>query len=130
MRMLMTNICFVININLKGPPTKPTGPIVIKEIFRTSLTLEWKPPRQDVGSKLTGYIIERRDAKRTLWMKLDTLSADITSYCAQNLLEGTEYYFRISGENKLGVGEALEMDKSVIPKSPFGMHANNLLILK
>jgi hypothetical protein len=35
------------------------------------------------------------------------------------LVDGTEYLFRVRAENKSGLGEPLEAEKAIIPKSPF-----------
>lgn len=87
---------------------------------KTSVTLSWKPPTEDGGSPLTGYILERRESTRTTWTKLDRIGPDTLSYKALNLIEGNEYFFRVSAENKHGVSSPLETDSAVKPKSPYG----------
>ncbi|XP_046554801.1 titin-like [Haliotis rubra] len=108
-------------ITPKKPAGKPSKPQEFKtsKIDRTSVTLEWKPPKDDGGSPLTGYIVERREASRSTWTKLDRVKADKLTLEAVNLIEGTEYYFRVSAENKIGVSEPTELDKAVTPKSPY-----------
>ena len=96
------------------------GPLKTKDIERTSVTLEWQPPSDDGGSPLTGYILEKRDIARPTWTRVEKLSANKTSYKVQNLLEGSDYHFRVSAENKHGTSEPLETEKTVKPKSPFG----------
>lgn len=96
------------------------GPLKAKDIERTSVTLEWQPPSDDGGSPLTGYILEKRDIARPTWTRVEKLSANKTSYKVQNLLEGSDYHFRVSAENKHGTSEPLETEKTVKPKSPFG----------
>ena len=55
-----------------------------------------------------------------MWTKVDKVGPSKTSHRVENLVEGTEYYFRVSAENKHGSSEPLEMEKGVTPKSPFG----------
>ncbi|KAK7507540.1 hypothetical protein BaRGS_00001475, partial [Batillaria attramentaria] len=103
----------------EGPPGPPSAPFSVSDVDKTSVTLSWKPPTDDGGSPLTGYILERREATRTSWTKLEKIGADLLTYKAVNLMEGSEYYFRVSAENKHGVSSPLEMEKTVKPKSPF-----------
>ena len=53
------------------------------------------------------------------WSPLTTVKPDISSYCVQNLKEGTEYFFRVIAENAVGKSEPLDSD-GVVPKSPYG----------
>ena len=43
-------------------PGKPEGPIDYKDMMGDSLTLTWKPPKDDGGSDITNYIVEKRVA--------------------------------------------------------------------
>lgn len=81
--------------------------------------LEWEPPKDDGGSTVTAYIIEKRDAMRTLWSWVDK-SDRSTKYTVHNLTEGSEFYFRVFASNKIGTSEALEIDKPVQIRSPYG----------
>ena len=103
-----------------GPPSKPVGPLKTKDVDRTSVTLEWQPPTDDGGSPLTGYILEKRDVSRPTWTKVEKLSPGKMSYKVQNLLEGNDYHFRVSAENKHGTSQPLETEKTVKPKSLYG----------
>ncbi|ESO84504.1 hypothetical protein LOTGIDRAFT_176120, partial [Lottia gigantea] len=100
-------------------PSKPTGPIKTIDIDRTEVTLEWKEPKDDGGSPLTGYIIEKREAKKGIWSKVEKISPEKTVYKISNLIEDTEYHFKISAENKIGTSEPLETDKPIKAKSKF-----------
>lgn len=108
-----------------GKPSKPTGPITVSDIQKTSATIEWKPPQSDGGLPLKGYVVELKEARKTMWKKVDKLTPDITSLCIQNLNENADYYFRVFAENSAGFSEALEMDKAVLIKSPFGKKLQN-----
>ena len=56
-----------------------------------------------------------------MWIKVGKIDGVETKYCAKDLQEGKEYYFRVSAENEVGISEPLEMDSAVVPKSGFGM---------
>ena len=105
---------------LTDKPSKPEGPLEAIDVQRTAITLRWKPPKDDGGSPLTGYIIEKRDAKRGSWTKAGKVDGSTTEFCVLDLLEKSDYYFRVMAVNKAGQSEPLESDKAVTAKSPFG----------
>uniref|UniRef100_A0A671KG16 Titin n=1 Tax=Sinocyclocheilus anshuiensis TaxID=1608454 RepID=A0A671KG16_9TELE len=82
------------------PPGKPEAVIVT----RSSVTLRWTPPQFDGGAEVSHYIVERRETSRLVWTvvesKVQTLNLKITK-----LLPGNDYEFRVSAENKAGVGK-------------------------
>lgn len=41
-------------------PGVPEGPLEASEIDGESLTLTWKPPKDDGGEKVANYIVEKR----------------------------------------------------------------------
>lgn len=116
-----------------GPPTTPEGPLLIKEMTNTSLTLSWKPPLSDGGLALTGYIIERKLAFENNWIREAMLSPEELSYTTRNLSAKYEYDFRIIAENPLGKSLPLESESSIqlsqnasppgIPSAPLEMRA-------
>jgi titin len=96
-------------------PSSPEGPLNITEITETSVTISWKKSRDDGGLPITLYVIERRDARFTSWLRVDAIKPSISSYCIQNLVEGNEYLFRVYAENKEGSSEPLVSVEGVIP---------------
>lgn len=102
-------------------PDQPEGPIKISDINRDRVTLSWAPPKDDGGSKIKSYTVERREQGRSMWSKVDTVDASKTSIVATGLSQGKEYFFRIYAENDIGLSKPLESKQAVIPKSPFGM---------
>ena len=85
----------------------------------TSATLSWKRPKEDGGSPIMGYIVERRESIRSQWTRLDHLDADTFKFKATNLISGQEYHFRVMAQNKVGLSEPLETDHVIKPESPF-----------
>ena len=110
-----------------GPPSQPTGPITVSDINKTSATIDWKPPQSDGGLPLKGYVVELKEARKTMWKKVDKLTPGITTLCIQNLNENAEYLFRVFAENSAGFSEPLEMDAAILIKSPFGKKQYQLL---
>ena len=103
-----------------GPPGPPTGPLRTVDVEKTSVTLSWKPPKDDGGSPLTEYVFERRESTRTTWTKEASVPPDELTYEATELNETIDYYFRVSAKNKHGVSSPLETESTVKPKSKFG----------
>ena len=99
-------------------PDRPEGPVEYSEITKDSVTLSWQPPSKDGGSPLTGYVIEKRDARRTQWVKADSVDKDTTSFTASKLLEDNEYVFRVIAVNAEGESEPLESKDVAKPKQP------------
>ena len=97
----------------------PELPLTAKVLSRESVELSWKPPAEDGGSPITNYVVEKRDAKKTLWSRVEKTD-NVTNIAVKNLVEGAQFFFRVAAVNKNGQGEFLEMPKPVLIKSPFG----------
>jgi len=97
-------------IKAKDPwekPSKPDAP-EIKKVAKTSVTLSWKPPSSDGGSAIFNYVVEYRLEGAFKWIKANEDKVPDTSYTVKGLKVDTVYEFRISAENRAGVGPASE----------------------
>ena len=83
-----------------GPPEAPT----VSDVTKTGCVVAWQPPKEDGGSPLTGYHVERCLAKSDRWLKISKGLVAELKFTVTDLVEGNEYQFRISAENKVGVG--------------------------
>lgn len=101
-------------------PLIPEGPIIVEALLRNSVIISWKPPKDDGGSMITNYIIEKREAKEGEKWHLVSSSVSGTTCRVQNLIESAGYYFRVSAQNQYGISESLEIPAVLIIKSPFG----------
>ena len=81
------------------------------------MTISWKPPADDGGSPLTGYIIEMKEANRQYWSMLNKVAASLTSYLVQELRQNSEYDFRITAVNKIGHSDPLLSEVPTMAKS-------------
>ncbi|CAF4749840.1 unnamed protein product [Pieris macdunnoughi] len=129
-----------LSLKVFDKPSKPEGPIVMREISRESVTIEWKPPVDDGGLELTKYAIEKHDPEVDQWVMVADVNKDVETYCIQRLNENCEYMFRIMAQNPIGVSDALESEPIVIktaldvpspPLGPLGIYgiAQNSLTL-
>ena len=105
----------------KSLPGSPN--VNVTDVTSRSVTLEWNPPSDTGGVHLTGYIIEKRISSSESWERLITVDSSVRIYTVENLKEKSEFFFRISAENEVGVGEASVTDKVTLkthatPPSP------------
>lgn len=105
-----------------GEPQPPTN-IQVTEVWVDKATLTWDAPEDDGGQPLVGYVIEKRESDRPVWVKSSNvpvsgkLSAKIGG-----LFEGSEYLFRIFSVNSVGVSKtAVYTTKGCKARMPFGM---------
>lgn len=94
--------------------------MVVDALLKSSMVISWKPPKDDGGSMITNYIVEKRMAKEGELWQLVSSSVSSTTCRVPNLIESAGYYFRVSAQNQYGVSESLEIPSVVIVKSPFG----------
>ncbi|CAM1326542.1 Uncharacterised protein at_DN0009 [Pycnogonum litorale] len=104
------------SLRVLDKPAYPEGPIYFSNIMKDTVTLQWKPPKNDGGSETKSYYIEKCDTKRMVWVGVDTIKSSFNRYVVKDLQEGREYMFRCSAENIYGVGEPLTSDP-VTPKT-------------
>ena len=50
-----------------GVPDSPQGPLKVSDITKSSCHLAWKPPVQDGGQKILGYLVERQEVGKPYW---------------------------------------------------------------
>lgn len=101
-------------------PSRPRD-FEIVDVQRTSISIQWKEPKDDGGSPITGYIIERKYPKSKVWSRVDEVDASTSKSTLTNLYEKAEYMFRVIAVNKIGNSSPLESDGPIVAKSPFGM---------
>ena len=116
----ITNFFFKIFHYLDVPkaPGKPKA----SDINATEMTVTWSAPESDGGSPITGYYVERKEATSTRWMKVNKQPVSETTLRIKDLIEKSEYQFRVSAENKAGVGPASEPSDLYMAKPPYGKH--------
>lgn len=100
---------------LLAVPDKPVGPIKFNDIDATSLTLEWQPPKNDGGSKISGYKVQFTTDQK-IWT--DVTISQKTSYKVTQLTTDQAYRFRIYAFNDIGESKPLDSDEvtCTIPK--------------
>ena len=100
-------------------PGKPDAP-EITNIKSRSVGLQWKPPTNNGGDEIFNYIVEYRSEGTFKWTRANVENLPATYYTATGLREKENYEFRISAENRAGVGPASDPTSPIRPKSPVG----------
>ncbi|GLH11531.1 Titin, partial [Gryllus bimaculatus] len=102
-------------------PSPPEAPLEYEEITSSSVTLSWKPPKDNGGSEITGYVIEKRDLTHGGgWVPaVNYVNPKYNHATVPRLLEGTKYEFRVSAENLQGRSDPLNTSKPVVAKNQF-----------
>lgn len=105
-----------VEVIVLAAPSKPKGPLKVSNVTKNGCKLDWKPPEDDGGKPVTGYVVEKLDKGR--WIPVGR-SKD-PEMEVQGLQEGKEYNFRVRAVNDEGESESLEADQAIIAKNPFG----------
>ncbi|XP_028260934.1 immunoglobulin-like and fibronectin type III domain-containing protein 1 [Parambassis ranga] len=95
-------------------PGPPEGPVETVETTSSVIEIKWNPPKDEGGSAVTNYIIERQQAGQNLWTKLGDVSADKITFRDRNVTHGKKYNYRIYAENPEGISDALETTDSIM----------------
>lgn len=118
---MKTKSCYsFLHLVFPDKPCIPEGPVIVDALLKSSIVISWKAPKDDGGSMITNYIVEKREAKEGEQWHLVSSSVSGTTCRVPNLIESAGYYFRVSAQNQYGVSEPLEIPSVVIVKSPFG----------
>ena len=70
-----------VKVSLKthaSPPSPPTAPLEVRPTGPNSIIVEWGIPESDGGAPIEGYIVAVRDSRKTMWMEVGQVDADIT----------------------------------------------------
>ena len=105
-------------IRVPGAPGTP-------EVYNAtdkSVDLRWTPPTDHGGSRITGYFIEKCEVGKDQWVRINRSSIREASYVVGDLTLNCRFKFRVSAENRAGVGPPSDASESVLIKLPFGKH--------
>lgn len=104
-------------------PAPPTD-VDVTEIFQDSCVVSFKPSKDDGGSPITQYVVERLDlSKKAQWDSVgEVMPGEKCVYKVKDLVAKKEYKFRIRAVNKLGSSEPAMFAKPVLAKDPWGTY--------
>lgn len=116
-----------LQIIAKDPWDKPGAPGTpkINDVTKRSCTLSWTPPISDGGSDIRNYVVEYKVMGTFKWTRANDGERTMeTTYKVTGLHTDLEYEFRISAENKAGVGPSSEVTLPVRATDPIGKLPN------
>lgn len=106
-----------VKVTVLDVPSAPEGPLRPNEITKNSITLSWRPPKDDGGSEITHYVVEKMDNDALRWVPVgECADCEIR---ADNLIEGHDYNFRVRAVNKQGQSQPLNTSQPITAKDPF-----------
>ncbi|XP_037624285.1 titin-like [Sebastes umbrosus] len=100
-----------INVRVLDSPSAPTN-LEVKDVKRDSVSISWEAPLIDGGSKISHYIVEKREDARKAFTSICS-NCIRNSYKIDNLQEGSFYYFRVLAVNEFGTGLPAETTDAV-----------------
>ncbi|XP_062969544.1 LOW QUALITY PROTEIN: immunoglobulin-like and fibronectin type III domain-containing protein 1 [Cynocephalus volans] len=95
-------------------PQPPQGPLEVHDCHRAGVCLHWQPPRDDGGRAVEHYMVERRQAGRSTWLKVGESPTDSTTFTDTHVEQGKKYAFRVRAVTAEGAGEALESEEVLV----------------
>ncbi|XP_063069289.1 titin-like [Engraulis encrasicolus] len=81
------------------PPGKPEAIIVTG----SAVSLRWAKPAYNGGSKITGYLLEKRELPDGRWMRVNFTNIMETEFEVTGLDREQKYEFRVTAKNAAGV---------------------------
>ncbi|XP_018789320.1 PREDICTED: twitchin isoform X17 [Bactrocera latifrons] len=106
-----------VKVTVLDVPSPPEGPLRPQDITKNSITLSWRPPKDDGGSEISHYVIEKMDAATLRWIPVGETTENQVR--ADNLIEDHDYNFRVRAVNKQGESSPLATTQSITAKDPF-----------
>lgn len=94
----------------------PPGRVRLNMSFGKSATLSWTAPIDDGGCKIGNYIVEYYRIGWNVWLKATTTRTLSTTL--HDLIEGSEYKFRVKAENPYGISEPSEESELLFIPDP------------
>lgn len=100
-------------VTITSRPDPPKEVRAIKEGDRSAI-ISWEPPTDDGGCQIGNYIVEYYRTGWNVWLKATT-ERKLTAILS-NLIEGSEYRFRVKAESPYGVSDpSVETESVFIP---------------
>ncbi|PRD26308.1 UNVERIFIED_CONTAM: unc-22 [Trichonephila clavipes] len=106
-------------IFLSDKPSRPEGPIEVSDVHAEGCKLKWNKPKDDGGTPITGYAIERMDPTTGRWIPAGRVDKDKTEAPITGLDPGKKYQFRVKALNDEGESEPLETERATLAKNPY-----------
>ena len=57
-----------VKVTILDVPSAPEGPLNVSDMNKSSCVLRWRAPKDDGGSDITHYVVEKQDAENMRWI--------------------------------------------------------------
>lgn len=104
---------FFVNVDKPGPVQN----FRVSDVRSDSAQLSWKDPEDNGGTRITNFVVEKKDGAATQWVPVCS-SSKKRSMMAKYLIEGMSYMFRVAAENQFGRSEYVETPKAIKAMNP------------
>lgn len=108
-----------ITITVISKPGKPEGPLEVSGVHKEGCKLNWKPPKDDGGVPVEGYVVEKFDPDMGIWLPVGRTTEPGME--VSDLTPDHEYEFRVKAVNKEGESEPLVTLAPIVAKDPFSV---------
>ena len=109
-----------IDVNIMDKPGSPDS-CTVNQVFKDNCMVNWKPPSDNGGSEILGYIIEEQNVESGgNWSTVAEAGASDTKAKITGLKPGGKYRYRVKAINKLGQSLPCDMNgNEIIAKDPW-----------
>ena len=76
----------------------------MSDVKATNMQVSWTPPDFDGGTPIIGYLVEYKQSTSSQWIRVNSNKSTDTTILVNELHEQTQYQFRVSAENQIGLG--------------------------
>lgn len=111
-------------LSLAAVPDAPHS-LEATNVTKSEATITWQAPVNDGGVAIEGYHVERCSDSGSRWVRQTRAPVTELSYHADNLMEGTEYQYRIIAVNKRGESAPSEATTPFVATNPYGIYLTN-----
>jgi hypothetical protein len=101
-------------------PSPPDGEPEATKVRENCATVAFRPPRDDGGCPILGYIIEKMDTETGRWVGAGECGPDSNEFEVKNLTKGKRYKLRVKAYNKEGESDPSEMSETFVAQNPYG----------
>lgn len=74
-----------------APPSPPTAPLETRIVGPHAIVIAWGTPESDGGAPIEGYTIAIKDTRKTMWMEVGRVKADVQKLNIKDLQVGQNY---------------------------------------
>uniref|UniRef100_A0A3B5M776 Immunoglobulin like and fibronectin type III domain containing 1, tandem duplicate 2 n=1 Tax=Xiphophorus couchianus TaxID=32473 RepID=A0A3B5M776_9TELE len=103
---------------VRDKPSPPLGPAEVTESSALCIEFKWRPPKDDGGTPVTNYILERQQVGRNTWKKMGEIPG-VPIYRDTDVDRGRKYCYRIWAVTSEGMSEVMETDEMQAGKFAF-----------